>query len=193
VTRADHSNDFLVSEEVLEVRDLKVGREGHHYNWDYTEDDDSRLNLLVLLLEVLLILNKVAEFLSQLLDHILHFLSLNLDRTEMLLGYDVGVVLSLDTSLNHKIEGWINALFIQDADLIVASYVASELISELRVVFLFIEVDGWSIRSLLSWSADGLSGHSLSLASSLIFHLGHSLQSQLYNIKSFSHFSHQHH
>jgi len=77
----------------------------------------------------------------------------------MLLGYDVGVVLSLDASLNHKIEGGINTLFVQDADLIVASYVASELIPELRVVFLLFEVDGRLIRSLLSWSADGLSGH----------------------------------
>ena len=96
---------------------------------------------------------------SKLLDHILHFLGLNFDRAQMLLGYDVGVVLSLDASLNHKIEGGINTLFVQDADLIVASYVASELIPELRVVFLLFEVDGRLIRSLLSWSADGLSGH----------------------------------
>ena len=104
-----------------------------------------------MLLQVLLILNKVAEFLSKLLDHILHFLGLNLDRTEMLLGYDVCVVLSLDASLNHKIEGGINALFVQDADLIVTSYVARELISELRIVFLVIEVDGLSIWHLRSW------------------------------------------
>ena len=116
------SNNFLVSEEVLEVGDLQVGGSGHDDDADDTEDEDTGLNLLVLLLQLLLVHHQVTQLLSQLFHHVLHFLCLYFNWFEVFFSDDISVVLGLNTSLNHKIEFLGALILISHTHLIAASY-----------------------------------------------------------------------
>ena len=70
------SNDFLVSEEVFEIGDLKVCSGNHDDDRDGAESDDSTFDESVLLLKIFFVHDQHAEFISYLFNHVLDLLCL---------------------------------------------------------------------------------------------------------------------
>mmetsp|Transcript_11789 Transcript_11789/g.14962 ORF Transcript_11789/g.14962 Transcript_11789/m.14962 type:complete len:210 (-) Transcript_11789:7-636(-) len=126
------SDDLLVPEEVLEVCDLEVGGDKHDDEGDDTESNDTALDLLVLILEALFGEDERRELSSQLLHHVGNLGSLKLNRAQVLLSDDVGIVKGLDAGLDR--EGVAHILFrvhILHANLVVAGVVGCEVVSHL--------------------------------------------------------------
>ena len=130
------SDDLLVSEEVFEVGNLEIGGDTHNYDWNDAEHDDAGLDLLVLLLETLFIFNEIAEFSAELPHHVLHLLGLDFNWAEMFFSDDVWIVLRLYSSLDHEIELSAFLIFVQYTDLVVATDVGGESVSQLWVALL---------------------------------------------------------
>lgn len=63
------------------------------------------------------------------LYHVLHLLGLDFDGAKVLLGYDISIVLGLNTSLDHEVKLDLCRILIEDTDLIVATDEGSELVS----------------------------------------------------------------
>ena len=132
------SNDLLVAEEVFQVPDLQVGRHEHHQDGNDPKRDNSALYLLILGLEALLADDQHGQFRSQLLDHVLDFLGLELNWAQVLLRHYVSVVRRLDSGLQG--ESIIDcAVFftlteVLDANLVVARVVRGEMVPHLLLL-----------------------------------------------------------
>ena len=100
-----YSDDLLVSEEVLQVGDLQICRHCHDHDGDGAKDHYSALDLCIFVLQVLFAHDQVRHLCSELFDHVLNLLCLQLDGFQMLLRNDVGVVGSLHASRHAKGKG----------------------------------------------------------------------------------------
>ena len=130
------SNNFFVPEEILEIFNLKIGTGTHHCNWNNPKNEYSGFYFLVLLLQAFFIHYKITKFLPKLLHHILYFLSLHFNWSQMLLRDDVGVIFSINTSLDHEIESLLLGVSIVNANLVISSHECSKLVPELYILVL---------------------------------------------------------
>ena len=131
------SDDLLVAEEVPQVGDLNVGADRHYHERDHAEGHHAALDQLILRLQCLLADDQVVHLSAQLLDHVSDLLGGQLDWLEVLLRDDVGVVRGLHARRHAKTKRrWTLRVVVHHADLVVPIVEASEVISELCLVFL---------------------------------------------------------
>ena len=83
------SNDLLVSEEILEIGDLKVCGGKHDNNRDGSEGYNSTLDQCVLCLQGFFVENQNAELVSYLFNHVLNLLCLELNWSQVLLSHNI--------------------------------------------------------------------------------------------------------